>query len=91
MYYREIQEWMATLTCPPFKAPQKMKLIGTVNGVKVEMSYDSLCRIARFDSKSSNQNIFPRLEDLYHNPQNHPNGKTCLATSLSRVPHTRSY
>ncbi|MFS7989367.1 hypothetical protein Hanom_Chr11g01045911 [Helianthus anomalus] len=38
MYDQEIQEWIATLDYPPFKALQKMKLIGTVNGVKVEMS-----------------------------------------------------
>ncbi|MFS7935215.1 hypothetical protein Hanom_Chr05g00400841 [Helianthus anomalus] len=59
---------MATLTCPPFKAPSKMKLIGMVNGVTVEMSYDSLRQIVKFDCKSSNQYIFPRLEDLYVNP-----------------------
>ncbi|KAJ0814175.1 hypothetical protein HanRHA438_Chr17g0824981 [Helianthus annuus] len=78
LYDREIQEWMATLTCPPFKAPSKMKLIGTVNGVTVEMSYDSLRRTAKFDSKSSNQYIFPRLEDLYFNPQNHPQWQKML-------------
>ncbi|MFS7966402.1 hypothetical protein Hanom_Chr09g00773341 [Helianthus anomalus] len=58
LYDREIQEWVATLTCPPFKAPSKMRLIGTVNGVSVEMSYDSLHRIAKFDSKPTNQYIF---------------------------------
>ncbi|MFS7953453.1 hypothetical protein Hanom_Chr07g00618791 [Helianthus anomalus] len=47
IYGVQIQEWMATLDCPPFKAPNKMKLIGWCNGVKVEMSYDSLRRIAR--------------------------------------------
>ncbi|KAL9995438.1 hypothetical protein Hdeb2414_s0806g00949081 [Helianthus debilis subsp. tardiflorus] len=72
LYDREIQEWMATLTCLPFKAASKMKLIGTVNGVSAEMSYDSLRQIAKFDSKPSNQYIVPRLEDLYFNPQNHP-------------------
>ncbi|KAM0006787.1 hypothetical protein Hdeb2414_s0162g00819021 [Helianthus debilis subsp. tardiflorus] len=55
-----------------------MKHIGTVNGVKVEMSYDSLRRIARFGNKLSNQYIFPRLEDLYHNPQNHPQWQNML-------------
>ncbi|KAF5781264.1 hypothetical protein HanXRQr2_Chr11g0481451 [Helianthus annuus] len=49
-----------------------MKLIGTVNGVKVEMSYDSLRRIAKFDSKSSNQYIYPSLKDLYYEPEKHP-------------------
>ncbi|KAF5782779.1 hypothetical protein HanRHA438_Chr11g0512851 [Helianthus annuus] len=87
MYDREIQEWMATLTCPPFNTPSKMKLIGTVNGVTVEMSYDSLRRIAKFDIKPFNQYIFPRLEDLYFNPQNHPNGKMCSTTSLFQVNH----
>ncbi|MFS7986029.1 hypothetical protein Hanom_Chr11g01005651 [Helianthus anomalus] len=72
MYDEQIQEWMATLECPPFKAPNKMKLIGTVNGVKVEMSYNSLRRIAKFDSKSSNQYIYPSLKDLYHEPGKHP-------------------
>ncbi|MFS8029433.1 hypothetical protein Hanom_Chr16g01522271 [Helianthus anomalus] len=72
LYDRQIQAWMATLTCPPFNSPPKMKLIGRVNGVSVEMSYDSIRRIAKFDSKPVNQYIFPRLEDLYFNPQKHP-------------------
>ncbi|KAM0057384.1 hypothetical protein Hdeb2414_s0005g00157581 [Helianthus debilis subsp. tardiflorus] len=72
LYDAEIQEWMATLRCPPFKAPLKMKLIGTVNNIKVEMSYDSLRRIAKFDSTPANQYIFPRLEDLYFNPHKYP-------------------
>ncbi|MFS8020124.1 hypothetical protein Hanom_Chr15g01411851 [Helianthus anomalus] len=72
MYDQQIQEWMGTLECPPFKAPNKMKLIGTVNGVKVEMSYDSLRGIAKFDSKSLNQYIYPSLKDLYHEPEKHP-------------------
>ncbi|MFS8017691.1 hypothetical protein Hanom_Chr15g01383411 [Helianthus anomalus] len=78
MYDQQIQEWMATLECPPFKSPQNMKLIGMVNGVKVEMSYDSLSRIARFDSKSSNQYIFPSLNELYHNPEKHSQWQNML-------------
>ncbi|KAM0025657.1 hypothetical protein Hdeb2414_s0021g00577121 [Helianthus debilis subsp. tardiflorus] len=69
---------MAILRCPPFKAPSKMKLIGTVNGVDVEMSYDSLRRIAKFESKPANEYIFPRLEDLYFNPQKHPQWQNIL-------------
>ncbi|KAJ0556352.1 hypothetical protein HanOQP8_Chr07g0246051 [Helianthus annuus] len=49
-----------------------------VNGVKVEMSYDSLCRIARFDNKPSNQYIYPSLNDLYHNPEKHPQWQNML-------------
>ncbi|KAJ0703850.1 hypothetical protein HanPI659440_Chr14g0555991 [Helianthus annuus] len=72
MYDAQIQEWMATLECPPFKAPQKMKLVGTCNGVKVEMSYDSLRRIAKFNDQPSNQYIYPSLKDLYFDPDKHP-------------------
>ncbi|MFS7911704.1 hypothetical protein Hanom_Chr02g00121201 [Helianthus anomalus] len=78
MYDQQIQEWMATLECPPYKAPQKMELIGAVNGVKVEMSYDSLRRIARFESKPSNQYIYPSLDNLYHNPEKHPQWQNML-------------
>ncbi|KAF5821273.1 hypothetical protein HanRHA438_Chr01g0012351 [Helianthus annuus] len=78
LYDAEIQEWMATLRCPPFKAPSKMKLIGTVNNIDVEMSYDSLRRIAKFDSKPANQYIYPSLEDLYFNPQKHPRWNNML-------------
>ncbi|KAJ0804435.1 hypothetical protein HanPI659440_Chr02g0038011 [Helianthus annuus] len=78
MYDQQIQEWMATLECPPFKAPNKMKLVGTVNGVRLEMSYDSFRRIAKFDSKPSNQYIYPSLEDLYHNPKKHPQWQNML-------------
>ncbi|KAJ0764271.1 hypothetical protein HanPI659440_Chr08g0290231 [Helianthus annuus] len=78
LYDAEIQEWMATLRCPPFKAPSKIKLTGTVNNIDVEMSYDSLRRIAKFDRKPTNQYIFPRLEDLYFNPQKHPQWNNML-------------
>ncbi|KAM0040528.1 hypothetical protein Hdeb2414_s0012g00395011 [Helianthus debilis subsp. tardiflorus] len=36
------------------------------------MSYASLRRIAKFDSKPSNQYIYPSLKDLYHEPEEHP-------------------
>ncbi|MFS7956136.1 hypothetical protein Hanom_Chr07g00651051 [Helianthus anomalus] len=78
MYDDRIQEWMATLECPPFKAPNKMKLIGWCNGVKVEMSYDFLLRIARFESKYSNEYIYPSVKDLYHEPDKHPNWQHML-------------
>ncbi|MFS8027189.1 hypothetical protein Hanom_Chr16g01495681 [Helianthus anomalus] len=61
MYGQQVQEWIAMLECHPFKAPSKMKLVGTCNAVKVEMSYDSLRHIAKFDSQPSNQYIYPRI------------------------------
>ncbi|MFS8022632.1 hypothetical protein Hanom_Chr16g01441811 [Helianthus anomalus] len=36
------------------------------------MAYDPLRHIAMFDSKSSNQYIYPSLKDLYHEPEKHP-------------------
>ncbi|KAM0051292.1 hypothetical protein Hdeb2414_s0007g00234811 [Helianthus debilis subsp. tardiflorus] len=45
LFKEEIQEWMATLTCPPYSKPQQMKLIGSVNVIEVEMSFDSLRRV----------------------------------------------
>ncbi|MFS7911210.1 hypothetical protein Hanom_Chr02g00115391 [Helianthus anomalus] len=55
-----------------------MKLIGWSNGVKVEMSYDSLRRIAKNDSKSSNEYIYPSLKDLYHESDKHPQSQHML-------------
>ncbi|KAJ0591960.1 hypothetical protein HanHA300_Chr03g0079331 [Helianthus annuus] len=78
MYDTQIQEWMASLECPPFKAPKQMKLVGWCNGVKVEMSYDSLRRIAKFDDQPSNQYIYPSLKDLYHEPDKHPQWQNML-------------
>ncbi|KAJ0837613.1 hypothetical protein HanRHA438_Chr16g0780101 [Helianthus annuus] len=49
-----------------------MKLISRVNGIDVEMSFDTLRRVAKFDSKATNQYIFPSLDDLHFNPDKHP-------------------
>ncbi|KAI3786663.1 hypothetical protein L1987_40528 [Smallanthus sonchifolius] len=72
LFKEEIQEWMATLTCPPYSKPQKMKLIGTVNGIEVEMSFDTLRRVAKFDSRHARDYMFPTLDDLFHKPEAHP-------------------
>ncbi|MFS7903394.1 hypothetical protein Hanom_Chr01g00023491 [Helianthus anomalus] len=72
LFKEEIQEWMATLTCPPYSKPQQMKLIGTVNGIEVEMSFDSLRRVAKFDSRHARDYMFPSLDDLFHKPEAHP-------------------
>ncbi|MFS7976993.1 hypothetical protein Hanom_Chr10g00898901 [Helianthus anomalus] len=50
---------MATLTCPPYSKPQQMKLISTVNGMEVEMSFDTLRRVAKFDSRPTREYMFP--------------------------------
>ncbi|KAJ0478516.1 hypothetical protein HanHA300_Chr13g0500931 [Helianthus annuus] len=78
MYDKQIQEWVASLECPPFKAPNKMRLVGKCNGVKVEMSYDSLRRVAKFDDGPANEYIYPSLRDLYHEPAKHEQWQAML-------------
>ncbi|MFS8003623.1 hypothetical protein Hanom_Chr13g01216081 [Helianthus anomalus] len=51
LYDAEIQKWIATQRCPRFKNPSKMKLTGKVNGIEVEMPYDTLRRVVKFDIK----------------------------------------
>ncbi|XP_076959506.1 uncharacterized protein LOC143635604 [Bidens hawaiensis] len=78
LFNSEIQEWMATLRQVTGNHPSKHKLIGTVNGVQVEMSFDSLRRVAKFDSKPHNQYKFPDLDDLYFAPEKYPMWNTML-------------
>ncbi|KAL8249514.1 hypothetical protein R6Q59_006382 [Mikania micrantha] len=72
LFKEEIQEWMATLKCPSYRKPQQMKLIGTVNGIKVEMSFETLRSVARFDNRPAKDYMFPSLDDLFHKPEDHP-------------------
>ncbi|KAF5764773.1 hypothetical protein HanXRQr2_Chr15g0695901 [Helianthus annuus] len=72
LFMEEIQKWMATLRYPRYSKPQQMKLIGTVNNIDVEMSFDTLRRLAKFDSKLARVYMFPSLDDLYHKPEAHP-------------------
>ncbi|KAJ0530272.1 hypothetical protein HanHA89_Chr10g0387711 [Helianthus annuus] len=72
LFKEEIQEWMATLTCPSYSKPQQMKLIGTVNGIEVEMSFDTLRRVAKFDSRPARDYMFSTLDDLLQRPEAHP-------------------
>ncbi|KAK1421834.1 hypothetical protein QVD17_24497 [Tagetes erecta] len=80
LFDTEIQEWVATLKCPPFNHPSKMRLIGTVNGIEVEMSFDTLRRVAKFDSKPANHYMYPNLDDLYYHPDKHPRWNVMLDT-----------
>ncbi|KAJ0938284.1 hypothetical protein HanRHA438_Chr02g0048101 [Helianthus annuus] len=66
LFKNEIQEWMATPTCPKYNKPQQMKLIGTVNGIEVEMSFDTLRKLAKFDSLPARDYMFLSLDDLFH-------------------------
>ncbi|MFS8004109.1 hypothetical protein Hanom_Chr13g01221831 [Helianthus anomalus] len=50
LFMDEIQEWMATLKCNRYDRPSKMKLTGEVNGIPVEMSFDTLKKFGKYDS-----------------------------------------
>ncbi|KAF5785390.1 hypothetical protein HanXRQr2_Chr10g0428101 [Helianthus annuus] len=45
LFMDEIQEWMATLKCNKYDRPLQMKLTGEVNGISVEMSFDTLRKL----------------------------------------------
>ncbi|KAF5767902.1 hypothetical protein HanRHA438_Chr14g0641081 [Helianthus annuus] len=92
LFVDEIQEWMATLRCPPYNKPSQMKLFGIVNDIEVEMSFDTLRRVARFDSKPANKYMFPSLDDLYFKPEDHPRWNSMLeALFLPRTTHGTLY
>ncbi|KAJ0534166.1 hypothetical protein HanIR_Chr09g0416691 [Helianthus annuus] len=75
----EIQEWMATLTCNKYDEPSQMKLTGTVNGIDVEMSFDTLRKLARYDSLPTRDYTIPSLDDLLIKPEAHPRWNDMLA------------
>ncbi|KAJ0785172.1 hypothetical protein HanOQP8_Chr02g0040101 [Helianthus annuus] len=92
LFKDEIQEWMATTTCPKYNKPQQMKLIGTVNGIEVEMSFDTLRKLAKFDSLPARDYMFPSLDDLFHKPKAHPRWNDMLeALFLSGTYHGTLY
>ncbi|KAM0071185.1 hypothetical protein Hdeb2414_s0001g00022021 [Helianthus debilis subsp. tardiflorus] len=72
LFMHEIQEWMATLTCNKYDKPSQMKLTGTVNGIDVEMLFDTLRKLARYDSFPARDYTIPSLDDLLLKPEAHP-------------------
>lgn len=74
----EIQEWVATLRCVPGNNASKTKLIGTINGINVEMSFDSLRRVAKFDNKPAKRYMFMSLTNLKLEAEKHPIWNTML-------------
>ncbi|MFS8008020.1 hypothetical protein Hanom_Chr14g01267801 [Helianthus anomalus] len=72
LFKDEIQEWMATLTYNKYNKPQQMKLTGTVKGIEVEMSFDTLRKLAKYDSLPERDYMIPSLNDLLLKPEAHP-------------------
>ncbi|MFS7967524.1 hypothetical protein Hanom_Chr09g00786701 [Helianthus anomalus] len=75
----EIQEWTATLKCNKYDKPSHMKLTGEVNGIKVEMSFDTLRKLAKYDNLPARDYTIPSLNDLFIKPKKHPRWNDMLA------------
>ncbi|MFS7965619.1 hypothetical protein Hanom_Chr09g00764341 [Helianthus anomalus] len=82
LFKDEIQEWMATLTFNKYSKPQQMKLSGTVNGIDVEMSFDTLRKLAKYDSLPTRDYMIPSLDDLLLKPEAHPRWNDMLEALL---------
>ncbi|KAJ0614992.1 hypothetical protein HanIR_Chr02g0068911 [Helianthus annuus] len=72
LFKDEIHEWMATLTCNKYDKLSQLKLTGTVNGIDVEMSFDTLRKLARYDSLPARDYTIPSLDDLLLKLEAHP-------------------
>ncbi|MFS8006591.1 hypothetical protein Hanom_Chr14g01251011 [Helianthus anomalus] len=80
LYMNEIQEWMATLTCNKYDRPSQMKLTSTVNGIDVEMLFDTLQKLVKYDNLPARDYTIPSLDDLLIKPEQHPRWNDMLAT-----------
>ncbi|MFS7918362.1 hypothetical protein Hanom_Chr03g00200101 [Helianthus anomalus] len=72
LFKDEIQEWMATLKCNEYSKPSQMKLTGTVNGIDVGMSFDTLRKLEKYDSLPARDYTIPSLDDLLLKPEANP-------------------
>ncbi|MFS7955019.1 hypothetical protein Hanom_Chr07g00637521 [Helianthus anomalus] len=70
---------MATLTCNKYDGPSQMKLTGTVNGIYMEMSFDTLQKLAKHDSLPARDYTIPSLDDLLIKPEAHLRWNDMLA------------
>ncbi|KAM0070768.1 hypothetical protein Hdeb2414_s0001g00017041 [Helianthus debilis subsp. tardiflorus] len=79
LFMDEIQEWVATLKCNKYDRPSQMKLTGEVNGIPVEMSFDTLKKLGKYDSFPARDYMIPSLDDLLIKPEKHPRWNDMLA------------
>ncbi|KAJ0639602.1 hypothetical protein HanPSC8_Chr16g0698671 [Helianthus annuus] len=70
VYLDAIQEWVGNLTLGSENHPRNMTLTGSVGGVNVVMSAETLGEIANFDSKK--QYTYPSENLLYDHPEKNP-------------------
>ncbi|KAJ0716161.1 hypothetical protein HanPI659440_Chr13g0509631 [Helianthus annuus] len=63
---------MATLKCNKYSKSSQMKLTDTVNGIEVEMSFDTLRKLAKYDSLPALDYTIPSLDNLLLKLEAHP-------------------
>ncbi|KAJ0796194.1 hypothetical protein HanPI659440_Chr04g0159371 [Helianthus annuus] len=81
----EREEWMATLTFNRYDRPSQMKLTSTVNGIEVEMSFDTLRKLAKYDSLPARDYTIPSLDDCLLNRRPTQGGMTFWQPCFYRV------
>jgi len=70
LYIELIEEWMSTLTLVKGNDyPKSMRLEGYVGEEKMVMSRETLKHVAKFDTKASNQYVYPHFIDFYDKPR----------------------
>ncbi|KAL8240248.1 hypothetical protein R6Q59_013603 [Mikania micrantha] len=81
LYLKLIKEWVGSLTIDwGNQSPSTLRLIGTIEGLQVVMSRENPSHVARFDTKPSNQYVYPSVDDLQAKPALHPTWYTMLQT-----------
>ncbi|KAJ0519796.1 hypothetical protein HanIR_Chr10g0452241 [Helianthus annuus] len=80
LFITEIQEWMATLKCNQYDRPSQMKLVGEVHGIPVEMSFDMLKKLRKYDSLPARDYVIPDLDNLLIKSEKHPRWNDMFAT-----------
>ncbi|MFS7936130.1 hypothetical protein Hanom_Chr05g00411821 [Helianthus anomalus] len=70
---------MATLTCNKYDRPSQMKLTSMVNGIDVEMSFNMLRKLVKYDSLPARDYTIPSLDDFLIKSEAHPRWNDMLA------------
>ncbi|MFS7935744.1 hypothetical protein Hanom_Chr05g00407151 [Helianthus anomalus] len=72
LFMNQIQKWMATLTCNKYERTSQIKLTSIVNGIDVEMSFDTLRKLAMYDSLPARDYTILSLDDLLNKSEAQP-------------------
>ncbi|KAL8249440.1 hypothetical protein R6Q59_006308 [Mikania micrantha] len=65
VYMKDIVEWMATLRRDEGNNPPKTtRLIGTVNGREMILSFETMNKVVKFDTKSQREYVYPERQQI---------------------------